>query len=104
MKGELPGVFEFKRNQSARVCREVWRKYGLVISVAATKVNEPVVEAAWKLLFAAQKEDGSFNGPLDPEQAKESAANPDQDWVTFREDYHATLAALLAVICAPPEA
>jgi hypothetical protein len=74
----------------------------LLIALAAVRVDTPVVVAAWKMLMAAQKDDGSFNGPLDAEQASESAANPDREWVTFRDDYHTTLAVLLAIVCAPP--
>jgi hypothetical protein len=73
----------------------------LLIALHAARVDAPVFATGWKLLLAAQREDGSYGGPLDAEHAKESEAHREREWVAFRDNYHTTLAVLLALVTAP---
>lgn len=68
----------------------------------------PVYQQGWVLMLISQNEDGSFAGPVTEEMegfgetASGSAdgsgddGDADQGWVSFRDNYHTTLAVLLA--------
>jgi hypothetical protein len=68
----------------------------------------PVYQQGWILLLISQNEDGSFSGPETEEMEGfgETAGgggdggdvdDTDEAWVSFRDNYHTTLATLLAV-------
>lgn len=64
----------------------------------------PVYQQGWMLLLISQNEDGSFTGP-DTEEMEgfgeidrgSDVDDVDEAWVSFRDNYHTTLAVLLAL-------
>lgn len=73
----------------------------LLISLHATHTQTPVVAAAWDILGDAQNPDGSYDGPSDGKPTADPASDP--DWVAFRDNYHTTLAVLLALLTIPSD-
>jgi hypothetical protein len=68
----------------------------------------PVYQHGWMLLFIAQNPDGSFTGPVTEEMEGfgetpgvgadgDEVDDVDKEWVSFRNNYHTTLAVLLAL-------
>ena len=64
----------------------------------------PAYRNGWNLLLSAQNTDGSFTGPdleevhgLDPTTLSATTSEEDAGWTLFSENYHTTLAVLMAL-------
>lgn len=68
----------------------------LSLDYAGTATREVFAEE-WRLLIAAQNEDGSYDGPLDDVVSIKPDTPDAEEWVAFRNNYHTTLAVLLAI-------
>lgn len=75
----------------------------LLITLGATGTTDvPEFVRGWELLLKVQNEDGSYDGPVDKlKDVGAPAVEP--EWAVFRDNYHTTLAVLLAIVTAPPE-
>lgn len=74
----------------------------LLITLGATGITDvPEFVRGWELLLKVQNEDGSYDGPVDKlKEVNSSAVEP--EWAVFRDNYHTTLAVLLAIVTVPP--
>lgn len=72
----------------------------LLIALSATGVRPPVFSVGWEILSQAQNTDGSYSGPTEGRPADQTPS--DLEWIAFRNDYHTTLAVLLALLTAAP--
>ena len=66
--------------------------------------NVPAYHNGWQLLLTAQNADGSFTGPdleeihgCTPSTPSEMTKKEDAEWTLFRDNYHTTLAVLMAL-------
>ncbi|HEX8697122.1 MAG TPA: hypothetical protein VF746_32180 [Longimicrobium sp.] len=79
----------------------------LLMAMRYMEVDDPAAPEAWLHLLAAQREDGSWPGPVAPGERADAAgaddaAPADARWRSFADDYHTTLVGLLAIRTAPP--
>jgi hypothetical protein len=73
----------------------------LLITLCATGTRSQIVPTAWEILSGAQNPDGSYMGPSNGKPAADLSSDP--EWIAFRDNYHTTLAVLLALVTAPPD-
>jgi len=75
----------------------------LLITLAATGTTDvPEFVRGWELLLKVQNEDGSYDGPVDKLKEVNAAPAVEPEWAIFRDNYHTTLAVLLAIVTSPP--
>lgn len=72
----------------------------LLIALHATGTRSRVSSVGWQFVSRGQNPDGSYPGPSNGKPTAQAQSDP--DWVAFRDDYHTTLAVLLALQTAPP--
>jgi hypothetical protein len=73
----------------------------LITLRAAALTSTPEFIYGWRLLVRAQNDDGSFDGPVD-ESRPTPEPHGEGQWNAFRDNYHTTLAVLLALVTAHP--
>jgi len=89
----------FPRLLAYYVWRQNWDLAAeLLLSIDYTDVRScDVFAEEWRLLIAAQNDDGSYDGPLDGVILEKPDTPDAEEWTAFRNNYHTTLAVLLAI-------